>query len=495
MNAYARRLQSACGTLRKRDDDLRVGNIRPARLKYALAYVFELLLFSTRSHFLPVGASFLGIRGYTWFMIAHGAASLLVMLLWSERFRPLVRGSVAVCVAGFLPYIFLPEGTGRLIAGLVAYAGLGGAVTSARCGYAFALNNAERLYGMAVMHFVCNFIRYSNPDLFPSWFGKALALALLAGMCVCLLLFKEPDLEVKKESTPADTKGLYWAMAYFIAYFMIDGYVWGIVDYDYRPEMRWQLLGAMLSLAALVVLLGVIRANVWHVWNIVFFAAVGLGVCAVLAPRFGSEKPAYFFGGLTILGWPLSMYMLSCAHRQFASYRLLKKCTLIFCIVSPVANFSDDLVENFAPAMVPAATLAAVLAVVLLALILAPYSYKYLFSTPWFGRLHANDMPAPAGDAPPENAETQEPSPEDPPIAPEAIPPAAPEDPFAAYELTPRQIEVARLLLQAKTRRQIAGELGLSESTVKTHTAELYKKLGINSRVELFRMFGMNDDR
>ena len=135
------------------------------------------------------------------------------------------------------------------------------------------------------------------------------------------------------------------------------------------------------------------------------------------------------------------------------------------------------------------------LTVVLLALILAPYSYKYLFSTPWFGRLHAGDMPAPAGDAPPENAENQEPSPEDPPIAPEAIPPAVPEDPFAAYELTPRQAEVARLLLQAKTRRQIAGELGLSESTVKTHTAELYKKLGINSRVELFRMFGMNDDR
>ncbi|MDR1131994.1 MAG: hypothetical protein LBL15_06210 [Oscillospiraceae bacterium] len=34
---------------------------------------------------------------------------------------------------------------------VLAYAGLGGAVTSARCGYAFAANNAERLVGMVLM--------------------------------------------------------------------------------------------------------------------------------------------------------------------------------------------------------------------------------------------------------------------------------------------------------------------------------------------------------
>ena len=486
-----RRLRDACLQLKKKDDEIRFGNIRPERLKYALAYVFELLLFSTRSHFLPVGVSFLGLRGQTWIMLAHGLASLIVMLLWSERFRPLIKVSVAVTAAGFLPFLFLPVGGLRFAFGLIAYAGLGGAVTSARCGYAFALNNAERLYGMVAMHFVCNLIRYSDPDVFPPWFGKALALVFLAGMCACLLLFREQDLEVKKESTPADTKGLYWATAYFIAYFMIDGYVWGIVDYDFRPEMRWQLVGAMLSFAALVILLGVIRANVWHVWNLVFFAAVGLGVCAVLAPRMGSEKPAYFFAGLTILGWPLSMYMLSCAHRQFASLKLLKKCTLIFCLVSPVANFSDDLVEDFAPAMVPVAALTAILTVVLLALILAPYSYKYLFSAGWFSRIHNEDMPGPTP-ALPNPAETAADQVADKPEAPGASP-AAQADPFAPYDLTPRQRDVAKLLLEAKTRRQIAGELGLSESTVKTHTAELYKKLGINSRVELFKLFGVKD--
>ncbi|MBO4338512.1 MAG: helix-turn-helix transcriptional regulator [Clostridia bacterium] len=68
-------------------------------------------------------------------------------------------------------------------------------------------------------------------------------------------------------------------------------------------------------------------------------------------------------------------------------------------------------------------------------------------------------------------------------------------DRFGKYNLTPRQKEIASLLLAAKTRRQIAGELGVSESTVKNHTSELYKKLGINSRVELFRIFGMDSEK
>ena len=62
-------------------------------------------------------------------------------------------------------------------------------------------------------------------------------------------------------------------------------------------------------------------------------------------------------------------------------------------------------------------------------------------------------------------------------------------DQFEPYQLTPRQKEVALLLLEGKTRRQISAELGLSESTVKLHVSELYKRLGINSRFELFKLF------
>jgi two-component system, NarL family, response regulator NreC len=51
--------------------------------------------------------------------------------------------------------------------------------------------------------------------------------------------------------------------------------------------------------------------------------------------------------------------------------------------------------------------------------------------------------------------------------------------------LTPREIEVLRLLVRGNTNRQIGGLLGLSPRTVESHRANLMGKLGLESRVEL----------
>lgn len=51
--------------------------------------------------------------------------------------------------------------------------------------------------------------------------------------------------------------------------------------------------------------------------------------------------------------------------------------------------------------------------------------------------------------------------------------------------LTPRELDVLRLLARGNTNRQIAGLLGLSPRTVESHRANLMGKLGLSSRVEL----------
>ena len=50
--------------------------------------------------------------------------------------------------------------------------------------------------------------------------------------------------------------------------------------------------------------------------------------------------------------------------------------------------------------------------------------------------------------------------------------------------LTPRQVEVLRLLEKGRSTKQIAAELHLSPETVRNHIRRLFQALGVNSRLE-----------
>jgi DNA-binding CsgD family transcriptional regulator len=65
--------------------------------------------------------------------------------------------------------------------------------------------------------------------------------------------------------------------------------------------------------------------------------------------------------------------------------------------------------------------------------------------------------------------------------------PAAVVKAMPAAELTRRQLEIARLVADDLTNRQIAARLFLSERTVETHVTNILNRLGLNSRVELAR--------
>jgi DNA-binding NarL/FixJ family response regulator len=54
-------------------------------------------------------------------------------------------------------------------------------------------------------------------------------------------------------------------------------------------------------------------------------------------------------------------------------------------------------------------------------------------------------------------------------------------------KLTPRQREVARLLADGRTMKEVAATLGLSPRTVETHKYQLMETLGLRSTAELIR--------
>jgi len=50
--------------------------------------------------------------------------------------------------------------------------------------------------------------------------------------------------------------------------------------------------------------------------------------------------------------------------------------------------------------------------------------------------------------------------------------------------LSPRQVDVLRLLVEGKSNKLIARDLAMSESTVKTHLEALFRRLDVNSRTQ-----------
>ena len=60
----------------------------------------------------------------------------------------------------------------------------------------------------------------------------------------------------------------------------------------------------------------------------------------------------------------------------------------------------------------------------------------------------------------------------------------APVEAHSAH-LTAREHQVIELILQARSNREIAAQLGIEERTVKAHLGHLMRKVGVSNRVEL----------
>ena len=60
--------------------------------------------------------------------------------------------------------------------------------------------------------------------------------------------------------------------------------------------------------------------------------------------------------------------------------------------------------------------------------------------------------------------------------------PGTPEQDGNAYGLSPRELDVLRLLVDGRTDREIAEELFISPRTAMSHVANIRNKLGVDSR-------------
>lgn len=61
-------------------------------------------------------------------------------------------------------------------------------------------------------------------------------------------------------------------------------------------------------------------------------------------------------------------------------------------------------------------------------------------------------------------------------------------EPEPGAELTPRELDVAKLVAAGASNKRVAAELGIAESTVKLHLHSAFAKLGVRNRTQLSLM-------
>lgn len=58
-------------------------------------------------------------------------------------------------------------------------------------------------------------------------------------------------------------------------------------------------------------------------------------------------------------------------------------------------------------------------------------------------------------------------------------------DIYSTYKISPREQEIVHLILQGKSNKEIEDVAFISLKTVKNHIYHIYKKMGVNSRLQL----------
>ncbi len=61
------------------------------------------------------------------------------------------------------------------------------------------------------------------------------------------------------------------------------------------------------------------------------------------------------------------------------------------------------------------------------------------------------------------------------------------------HSLSPREVEIMKLLVTNMTNQEIGDQVNISMETVRTHRKNIYRKIGVNNVLDLFKFLRMND--
>lgn len=447
-------------------DNINIRNLRLQNLPYMLIFPLAPVFANMQGSLFSESTQLLGLDAMTLMGSAYCVGAGVLFGLTSVKNMAKAAHFLAIGTAlTFFTWLFLAESQINLVVAIAFMFGLGGCAACASFAYTYALNNTERLLGAAAisLFFALNQLD-SGLSFIAGFFDKTYLTMLVAGTCICLLFYKTDDFSLADANSEAKMNPALKLMLYFfIAHYFVE------IFYTYLPGASSP--GAMAANGAvgifvvcLAVALQLITKNsIWSMCNLFFVAIIATYALHFFPETSGWRVVARLIHGFEQMGYIAAYYLLGCVFKKHGNFRIFKRCLTTILPVSMLTYVIPGIITARAPAILPLTATLTSATVFALFIFMSPAYSKHLFSADWSKDLYSVDM------AERERRQGQL-------------------DLLENFNLSPREREVANYLLVGLTTKDIAIALDISVNTVNFHIKNLYKKLGISARGELFAL-------
>ena len=468
-NYFLKLFSSFRGLLRMRDN-ISLANIRMKNLKYMLFFALAPVFANMQGSLFVNDIRMFGMDAMTLMGSAYCIGAGVIFAFTSVKNMVIVaRASVIMTLMGFIPWIIIPESQLSLSMAILFMFGFGGCAACSAFSYTFALNNAERFFGVVIISAFCMLMEFDYGVSFISGLfgGDTYLTMLVIGTVICLWSYKTEDFTAALKKPEAKFSPAIKLMLYFfVAHKLVE------VLYTYFPVASTP--EALISNGIVgILVIGIsfamqvlAKRSIWSMCNL-FFLAMICAYALYFAPADSiGREIGRLFHGFEQMGFIASYYLLGCVFKKHGNFRLFKHSLVIILPGCLLLYMIPGVLTVFMPGYMIFISTVITAVIFVVFIMLSPSYAKHIFYADWSDDFHLTDMT---------EAETQV----------EQV------DRFENLGLTPREKMVAAFLLHGYSTKQIAGELGIKFDTTKFHIKNLYKKLGIGSKAELFARFGV----
>jgi DNA-binding CsgD family transcriptional regulator len=417
----------------------------------------------------------LGIESTSLMLIMYGMGWFVVMFIKKANYASALRIAVIISAISIIFQLVMNQGIVRLWIFLLFHLANGICVAIGFYLFSFVLNNVERFVALLMIQIYYSLIPYMLWDItavadFMKTYGSAIAIAVLLVSVFIYCYDTRMQMPTDTESYRTDRKGEGSAVPLILTIYVIysiSNFMSLFLEYDYDLAVGYVYgLGMFIANILIVIIQLMFNKSALHGWNL-FLTFTLLGLAGLLFNNsILINGGSFAYGVGDGLGYIVILYLLGGAIKRSESLRMFRLTCLIYFIIYVPLVYGTDVI--FAQIELPSQYIAfaIVLILICLSMCFSPVLSKRLFSVDWTDDYHMIDM----GKF-------------------EELSTVVAVDTSEHLGLTPREKQIFTLLLTEYSAKQIAIELKISISTVNFHTANLYRKLEIQSRTELFAKY------